>query len=143
MPEHQYIVVVGCGRLGSTIANQLSRVGNSVVVIDPNRDAFQNLSVEFSGFTVAGDAAELAVLRQARIERADCLLAVSRHDNINLMVAQVARQVFSVPKVVARVHDPSREAIFQRFGVDTICPTNLVAESFLQAAQDQTLGGES
>ena len=133
----QYIVVVGCGRLGSILANRLSRLGSSVVVVDRDEAAFANLSTEFSGFQVIGDAAELAVLRRAKIERADCLLAVTRHDNVNLMVAQVANKVFHVPKVVARVFDPSREAVYRKFGVETICPTALSSDAFLCA-----LGGQ-
>jgi trk system potassium uptake protein TrkA len=143
MSTYQYIIVVGCGRLGSVLANQLSRLGSSVVVIDSDEKAFRNLSTEFSGFQITGDAAELAVLRQAKIERADCLLAVTRHDNVNLMVAQVASGVFRVPKVVARVFDPSREAVYREFGIETICPTMLSAETFLRALRDRPEAGQS
>jgi trk system potassium uptake protein TrkA len=104
-----------------------------VVVIDRDQAAFENLSTEFSGFQVAGDAAELDVLRQARIEKTGCLLAITSYDNLNLMVAQVAQTVFDVPKVIARVNDPSREAIYREFGIETICPTNLSAAAFLRA----------
>ena len=137
MLPYQYVVVVGSGRLGSILANQLSRLGSNVVVVDRDEAAFANLSTEFSGFQVTGDAAELAVLRQARIDRADCLLAVTRHDNVNLMVAQVAQNVFHVKRVLARVFDPSRQAIYREFGIETICPTTLSAERFLEALRDQ------
>jgi trk system potassium uptake protein TrkA len=143
MPAYQYIIIVGCGRLGSILANHLSRRGSSVVVVDRDIAAFDQLSTEFSGFRVTGDAAELAVLRQAKIEKADCLLAVTRHDNVNLMVAQVASEVFQVPKVVARVFDPSREAVYGEFGIETICPTSLSAEGFLGALRDRPEAGES
>lgn len=143
MSTYQYIIVVGCGRLGSVLANQLSRLGSSVVVIDRDETAFSNLSTEFSGFQITGDAAELALLRQAKIERADCLLAVTRHDNVNLMVAQVASGVFQVPKVVARVFDPSREAVYREFGIETICPTMLSAEAFLHTLRDRPEAGQS
>jgi trk system potassium uptake protein TrkA len=128
--------------LGSILANHLSRRGSSVVIVDRDRADFDQLSTEFSGFQVTGDAAELAVLRQAKIEKADCLLAVTRHDNVNLMVAQVASQVFQVPKVVARVFDPSREAVYREFGIETICPTSLSAETFLDALRDRPGAGE-
>lgn len=133
MIAYHYIVIVGCGRLGSILADQLSRLGRNVVVVDREEAAFKNLSVEFSGFQVAGDAAELAVLRRAGIEKADCLLAATRHDNVNLMVAQVARTVFGVSKVIARVFDPSREEVYRQFGIETICPTTLSADTFLAA----------
>ena len=143
MLPYQYIVIVGCGRLGSMLANQLSSQGSSVVVIDEDETAFQHLSTRFSGFQVVGNAAELAVLRRAKIEQADCLLAVTRHDNVNLMVAQVARTVFQVPKVVARVYDPSREEVYRRFGIDTICPVSLTAEAFLGMLRGGSEGGQS
>jgi trk system potassium uptake protein TrkA len=109
MQPHQYIIIVGCGRLGSMLANQLSSLGSSVVVIDREETAFGYLSTEFSGFLVTGDAAELDVLRRARIDRADCLLAITQHDNVNLMVA----------------------------GIETICPTTLSAEALLNALGNQ------
>ncbi len=137
MQPHQYIIIVGCGRLGSMLANQLSSLGSSVVVVDREETAFGNLSTEFSGFLVTGDAAELDVLRRARIDSADCLLAITQHDNVNLMVAQVAQIVFQVPKVIARVSNPSREEVYGQFGIETICPTRLTAKAFLSALGSQ------
>jgi trk system potassium uptake protein TrkA len=139
MPRNKYIVVVGCGRLGSLLASQLSALGASVVVIDQDESSFDNLSTEFSGFQITGDAAELAVLRQARTDKADFLLAVTEEDNINLMVAQVAQVVFHVPRVIARVFDPSRERVYRDFGIDTISPTKLSADAFL----DTVLGPQA
>lgn len=133
MATNRYVIVVGCGRLGSLLANRLSSLGSSVVVIDREEAAFENLSTEFSGFRVTGDAAELSVLRQARIDKAQSLLAITSYDNVNLMVAQVAQTVFEVPQVMARVNDPSREAVYREFGIETICPTNLTASAFLSA----------
>ncbi len=129
----QYTIIVGCGRLGAILASQLSRLGGNVVVVDRDEAAFKNLAVDFSGFQVTGDAAELAVLRRAGIEKADCLLATTRQDNVNLMVAQVARTVFGVSKVIARVFDPSRQAVYDQFEIDTVCPTLLSADTFLAA----------
>jgi trk system potassium uptake protein TrkA len=137
MPPHQYVIIVGCGRLGAMLANQLSGLGGSVVVIDWDETAFRHLSAEFSGFQVAGNAAELAVLRQAKIGKADCLFATTQHDNVNLMVAQVAKAIFGVPKVIARVFDPQREGVYSQFGIETICPTRLSAEAFLNALRDR------
>jgi trk system potassium uptake protein TrkA len=141
MVVYRYVVIVGCGRLGSILANRLSRQGSNVVVVDRDAAAFENLSTEFSGFQVTGDAAEMAVLRQAKIEEADCLLAVTRHDNVNLMVAQVARTVFGVSKVIARVFDPSREAVYRQFEIETICPTTLSAGAFVEALRPPAEAG--
>jgi len=99
------------------------------VVIDEHEVAFDKLSNEFSGFRIIGDAIEMRVLREARLEQADYLFAVTRNDNINLMVAQVGLKVFNVPRVIARVYDPAREALYREFGIETISPTKLTAEA--------------
>ena len=131
MSQSLYILIVGCGRLGAASANRLSRLGHSVVVVDVNEAAFRALSSDFGGFQQVGDAAELSVLRQADIHRADALLAVTGEDTLNLMVAQVAQTVFRVDKVLARVFDPAREAIYQTFNIATISPTSLAVEDFI------------
>lgn len=138
MAQSQYIVVVGCGRLGSILASRLSGQGHSVVVIDWDESTFNSLSIEFSGFPIVGDAAELAVLRSANIDKADCLLAVTGNDNLNLMVAQVTLTVFKVSTVLARVLEPAREEIYRDFGITAISPTKLSAEAFLQTLQCQS-----
>lgn len=137
MIKPQYIVVVGCGRLGALLASQLSNEGHSIVVIDRHEAAFKSLSSEFSGFQISGDATELAILRAAKADRADSLLAVTDQDNINLMVAQIAKILFQVPTVLARVFNPRRETIYREFGVATISPTQLSAEAFLQTLKAQ------
>ncbi|WP_373500825.1 TrkA family potassium uptake protein [Desulfococcus sp.] len=138
MTHNRYIVIVGCGRLGSHLANQLSRGGDSVVVIDRDHATFGNLSADFSGFRVEGDATQMSVLREARLNRADILIATTHKDNINLMAAQVARRIFGVSHVLARVFDPRREAVYTRLGIDTICPTSLAAGMFLAAVSGES-----
>jgi trk system potassium uptake protein TrkA len=133
MKNSLYIVIVGCGRVGSHLANQLSHVGHSVVVIDTNEDTFNDLSPDFSGFRVAGDATQRGVLKEAKLNQADVLFATTHWDNVNLMVAQVARKLFNVPHVLARVFDPRREQVYARLGIETICPTSVAAEMFLLA----------
>lgn len=137
MPKFEYIIIVGCGRLGSLLASTLSNQGTSVVVIDNDESTFDSLSLEFSGFQILGDAAELAVLRAAKIDQADCLLAVTGNDNLNLMVAQLAKILFEVPMVLVRLIDPEREAIYQDFGLVTISPTKLAAQAFIQTLEQQ------
>ncbi len=140
MSSSLYIVIAGCGRLGSLLANELSRQGHSIVVVDRNEAQFAGLSAEFGGFTVVGDAVESEVLRQAKIGQADCFLATTNHDNVNLMLAQVAKTVFGVSLVIARVFDPSREAVYQQLGVATISPTKLSALAFQAAIQQKSEG---
>jgi len=138
MKNNRYIVIVGCGRLGSHLANQLSREGHSVVVIDTDEATFNDLSPDFSGFRVEGDAVHMAVLKEAKLKMADVLIATTHEDNVNLMVAQVARKVFGVPNVLARVFDPKREEVYARLGIETICPTSVAAEIFLRAVANGT-----
>lgn len=133
MANELFIVIVGCGRLGSHLANQLSRSGHGVVVIDVDEHAFGNLSPEYSGFRVEGDAIELAVLKQAKVNKADMVISTTQKDNVNLMVAQVAKTEFGVSRVLARVFEPRREAIYRRLGVETVCPTSVAAELFLKS----------
>jgi trk system potassium uptake protein TrkA len=124
----KYIIIVGCGRLGAYLANRFSHAGHSVVVIDGNAESFEKLSLHFSGFKIEGDATELQVLKQAKIDRADLLLATTERDNINLMVAQVAQKIFKVPHVMARVYIPDRENIYRELGIETICPTTIIGD---------------
>jgi trk system potassium uptake protein TrkA len=144
MKNSLYVVIVGCGRLGSHLANQLSHVGHSVVVIDKDDATFNDLSADFSGFRVQGDATQMAVLKEAKLKRADVFFATTHEDNVNLMVAQVARKVFQVPHVLARVFDPRRQQVFDRLGIETICPTSVAAEMFLlSVASDRAARGEA
>lgn len=128
-PRRLYAVIVGCGRLGSYVANKMSARGHSVIVIDSDDEAFEALSSEYSGFKLEGDATEFRVLQDAKTEKADLLLAVTHKDNINLMVAQVAKRVFKVPNVMVRVNDPMREQVYRDMGIDTICPSIVAGDA--------------
>jgi trk system potassium uptake protein TrkA len=139
-----FIVVVGCGRLGSHLANLLSRGGHRVVVIDQNPSSFSKLSVEtYSGFRVEGDASEPAVLRSAKIEQADLLITATHHDNVNLMVALVAKRVFGVQHVMARVYDPGREEMYHDLGLETVCPTLIAGDAFFKLVSRAIEGEET
>jgi trk system potassium uptake protein TrkA len=132
MNQELFTIIVGCGRVGSILANRLSKNGHPVVVIDRYNSTFKDLSAEFSGFRIEGDATQLAILRQAKLEKADVFIATTHKDNVNLMVAQIAKRIFSVPTVMARVFDPKRESLYRSLGIETICPTCLAAEMFLK-----------
>lgn len=135
MAQSKYIVIVGCGRLGGALANQLSTRGHSVVVVDRRETAFDKLTVDFSGFKIVGNAIELHILQEAKTNKADYLFATTTEDSTNLMVAQVAKVIFNVPRVVARVFDPLREEVYQDFHIETISPTKLSAQKFLQIVE--------
>jgi len=124
-----YVIVVGCGKMGSIIANYASSEGHNVVVIDKNEKAFDMLSPEFSGFTILGDATEVENLKAAKVDRADVLFSLTTDDNTNFMISMVAKRVFGVKRVVSRVYDPDNLPIFQEFGIDAICPILLMVES--------------
>lgn len=127
-----YVVIIGCGRMGSLLANKLSKQGEKVVVVDRNEKAFENLSAEFSGFHILGDGAEVDVLKQAKIEKADVVLVTTKEDNLNLMIAQIAKEIFKVPKVIVRLYDPKREEVFSTFNIKSISPTRIAVDEFLQ-----------
>lgn len=130
-PKHpMFIVIAGCGRIGAFLANTFSQHGHNVVIIDRDDASFSELSGEFSGFKVEGDAIEFAVLKQSKIETADVVLAVSEDDNTNLMVAQIAKTLFQVPRVIARVFDRHKEEIYRQSGIEIICPTSIVGNLF-------------
>lgn len=128
-----FIIIVGCGRLGSYLANRLSHDGHSVVVVDNDESAFELLSDEYSGFKVEGDATELAVLKEAKLDEADWLIATTREDNINLMAAQIAKEVFHVKRVIARDFEPERETIYRELDIETVCPTTIAGDAVLES----------
>lgn len=133
MSSSLFIVIIGCGRLGSYLANNLSRAGHGVVTVDIDNTTFSKLSQEYSGFRIEGDATELAVLKEAKVDEADLLVSTTLDDNVNLMVAQVAKTEFKVPRVLARVFEPRRDTVYKTLGIETICPTLVVGDLFLRS----------
>jgi len=126
-----YIIIIGCGRLGAYLANSLGESKeNSIVIIDKNEQSFERLNNSFSGFTLEADATEIEVLKKAKIKEADVVVAATNHDNTNIMITQIAKALFDVPKVIARLIDPSREKVYSELGIDTISPTALSAIEF-------------
>ncbi|MDO8880464.1 MAG: TrkA family potassium uptake protein [Coriobacteriia bacterium] len=126
------IVVVGCGRVGSQLATMLSVEGHNVVVIDRDERAFRRLGSTFNGVTLRGLGFDEEILEQAGIREADAFAAVTNLDNTNLMAAEVARKIFGVPHVVARLYNPVRERTYQQLDLDYVCGTTLVAENLME-----------
>lgn len=116
-------IIVGCGRIGSGLAQKLSKAGHSVTVIDKNPEAFELLGDDFKGNMVTGIGFDRDVLAQAKIERTDALAALTSSDEANVLIARVASQIFRVPKVVARLYDVRKAEIYKRLGLQTINPS--------------------
>ena len=134
-----FVVIVGCGRLGSHLANLLSHEGHRVVVVDRDDRAFEKLAADlYSGSRIAGDASEPSVLKQAGVGKADLLITATHDDNVNLMVALVAKKVLGARKVMARVYDPAREELYRDVGLETVCPTLIAGEAFFKLLYQAT-----
>ena len=128
-----YVVIAGCGRVGSGIAKVLVAEGHDVTVIDESDDAFELLGDDFPGRFVTGATIDWDVLRQAGIEGADAFVAVTDGDNTNIVCAQIAREEFEITCSVARVYDPARAELFAGTGVRTVCPTRDARSLMLDA----------
>jgi trk system potassium uptake protein TrkA len=129
------VVIMGCGRTGSRLAVMLAGAGNEVTIIDWDEDAFTRLPDDFPGVTYTGNAVDAEVLRDAGIEAADAFVAATSGDNRNIMASQIAQQIFRVPKVVTRIKDPNRAAIFTELGISVDCRTIEGAKILLDIAR--------
>ncbi|MCO8270892.1 TrkA family potassium uptake protein [Actinoplanes sp. TRM 88003] len=127
-----HVVIMGCGRLGSTLAHNLEERGHAVAVIDQNSDAFRRLGSGFGGTTVAGIGFDRDVLRAAGIERADAFAAVSSGDNSNIISARLARETFGVSRVVARIYDQKRAQVYERLGIPTVATIRWAADRMVR-----------
>jgi len=124
------VLILGCGRVGSTLATMLDRSGHSVSVLDQSSDAFQRLSPDFGGETYVGNGVDEDILIRAGIKDADAFVAVTNGDNRNIMASQIAKEIFHVKKVMCRIYDPIREQTYRELGMDTMCPTTIGAQIF-------------
>ncbi len=122
-----YVIILGCGRVGSELAKLLSSEGHNVVVIDRNTVSFERLGKTFNGITMVGNGFDIDLLKASGITKAHAFCAVTNGDNTNLVAAQVAKKIFNVPKVVVRVYDPNRANIYKALGLDVISGTILFA----------------
>ena len=144
------IIIIGCGKTGSRLARQLDERGYDVSVVEKDSAEFERLGENFSGLTVSGDATDIDVLRNAGSENADVAVVVTENDNVNVMIAQMLRIEFDLKDVYVRVLDPTRETVFRRFGLHTICPTRFETDVLFNLVTDDsddidsiTIGGNS
>jgi trk system potassium uptake protein TrkA len=134
-----HVVIMGCGRVGASLARQLIRLEHSVAVIDQNPDAFRRLGDSFTGRTVTGMGFDRETLVSAGIEEAGAFAAVSSGDNSNIIGARVARETFGVEKVVARIYDAKRAEVYERLGIPTIATVPWTATRLLKSVLGEAL----
>lgn len=130
------VVIMGCGRVGAQLAALLDEDGHKVTILDRDTYSFRRLPSDFKGTPLVGDGTDDEYLKKAGIEEADAFVAVTQGDNRNVMAAQIAKDVFNVPKVVCRIYDPLREELYHTLGLDTISPTKVGA----QLLRDKVVG---
>ena len=121
------VLIVGCGRVGATLAGLLDGEGHSVTVVDVERASFAHLPAGFKGTTFLGNGTDLDVLRQVGVDQVDAVLTMTEGDNRNLMAAQIAKEIFGVKKVLAKVNDPIRAEIYRAKGLTTFSRTTILA----------------
>jgi trk system potassium uptake protein TrkA len=121
------IMIIGCGRVGSQLALLLSQEGHNVTIIDKDPESFGRLGGTFNGITATGTGFDERLLKELRIDKQDAFVSVTSGDNTNLMASQIAKKMFKVPRVIARVYDPKRADIYRKLGLDIISGTTLVA----------------
>jgi trk system potassium uptake protein len=127
------IVILGCGRVGSTLATMLDRAGHTITVIDYSSDSFQRLNPDFGGTTIVGNGVDEEVLIRAGIKEADAFAAVTNGDNRNIMASQIVKEIFKVQKVMCRIYDPIREETYHELGLETVSPTKIGAQLFFDS----------
>jgi trk system potassium uptake protein TrkA len=128
-------LVVGCGRVGSSVARRLADEGWEVTAVDEKEEALGRLGEGWAGGFVVGHGMDVDVLRRAGIEDADAVVVATNGDNTNLVVAQVAQKRFGNQCVVVRVLDPARAALYRELGLRTVCPTDTAIETLLDSAR--------
>ena len=126
------VLIIGCGRVGSVLANRLDEEGHQVVILDKNQQAFRRLSEKFSGERRIGNGLVEEYVRPALKKEVDILFVMTDKDNINLMIAQWVKKKFSVKRVITEVHDSILAGLYKELGVETVCPTDLVLKELME-----------
>jgi len=122
------VVIMGCGRVGAQLAGLLDIEGHTVTIVDTDAYSFRRLSPEFGGTALVGNGMDEESLKKAGIEDADAFISLTQGDNRNVMAAQIARNIFKVPRVLCRVYDPLRRELFNSLGIEAFSPTTIFAQ---------------
>ena len=130
------VIIIGCGRVGSVLANRLDEEGHQVLVLDKNQQAFRRLSEKFSGERRVGNGLVEEYVRPVLQEKTDILFVMTDKDNINLMISQWVKNKFKVDRVITEVHDSILAGLYKELGLETVCPTDLVLKKLLQMIQE-------
>jgi trk system potassium uptake protein len=143
-----FILIVGCGRVGSSVARDMLKEGHDVSCLDEDPESHARLEVgldkgweDFGGRFTVGTGLETDALLAAGIEKADAFIAATNGDNTNIVIAQIAQRRYEVPTVIARVLDPLRAEWYQRQGLNTVCPTRVAIDMLEDAVRDAARGG--
>ncbi|MCE5195957.1 MAG: TrkA family potassium uptake protein [Negativicutes bacterium] len=131
------IIVIGCGKVGSSLAAQLIQQGHDVVILESDSE-LMHLADNLNCVKLIGIPFDQDIMKQAGAETADVVCAVSQNDNVNIMSAQVAKEVFGVKKIITRVYDPNLKVICEQFGLDTICSTDLTVQALIRDIANET-----
>ena len=122
------VVIMGCGRVGAQLASLLDREKHTVTILDTDAYSFRRLPPDFNGTALLGNGIDQEVLKRAGIEEADAFFALTQGDNRNVMAAQIAKHIFSVPRVVCRIYDPLRQELYSTLGLEAFSPTTIFAQ---------------
>jgi len=122
------IIIMGCGRVGAQLASLLDAEGHQVTVLDIDAHSFRRLPPSFGGTALVGDGTDEEMLRKAGIAEAEAFVAVTQGDNRNVMGAQIAKNIFNVPRVICRIYDPLRKDVYEALGLEAVSPTTVFAQ---------------
>lgn len=128
--KNNYVIVAGCSRFGVNIATMLSLKGKDVVIIDINENSFRKIPPSYSGYKIQGDATDIEVLKDSGIEKASMIVVATDDDNVNIMIAQIADEIFKVESIVSRLYDTEKEIIYNDLNIKIIRPVKLTIEEF-------------
>lgn len=122
-----YIIIIGCGRLGSMLAEELSDAGHDISIVDRDSKRFTALGSGFNGRRIRGIEFDNDILIEAGIKQADFIISVTPDDNINITVSLIAKKIFNVPRIIARINDPGKKSVYEKLEIETVNPTELGA----------------
>ena len=130
------VIIMGCGRVGASLASTLDGEGHQVTVLDLDAYSFRRLPGTFRGIALLGNGIDQEALKGAGIENADAFFALTQGDNRNIMASQIAKHIFKVPRVICRIYDPLRQDLYVTLGVEAISPTTIIAEALRKQLLD-------